>query len=94
MGHTRSCQEPLDVAQTLVIGATTIETVVQDSITGVARANSTYALSGAGASSQLVETNSCPDTMTRTLGYTAAGNTLTLYSNDSGTTTVAVLIRQ
>jgi len=84
----------LDVAQTLIIGATTIQTVVQDSITGVARANSTYTVSGTGASAQLVETNTCPDTTTRTLGFTAVGNTLTLYSTDSGTTTVAVLTRQ
>jgi hypothetical protein len=84
----------LDVAQTLVITGTTIQTVVEDSITGVARGNSTYTVSGAGVFSQLMETNTCPDTMARAFGYTAAGNTLTLYSNDSGTITVAVLTRQ
>jgi len=84
----------LDVAQTLVITGTTIQTVVQDSITGISRGNATYTVSGAGVFSQLMQTNTCPDTTTRAFGYTAMGNTLTLYSNDSGTMTVAVLTRQ
>jgi hypothetical protein len=34
------------------------------------------------------------DAAARAFGYSAAGDTLTLYSTDSGTTTVAVLTRQ
>lgn len=87
----------LDVAQTLTITATTIQTIVDDPITGVSRANATYAVAAAGS---MAQTNSCPDNAMRTLGYTAsaasgaAPATLTLISSDQGTTTVAVLTRQ
>ena len=84
----------LDVAQTLVVSGTSIQTAIQDSITGLSRGSATFTVSGAGVFSQLTQTNTCPDTMTRTFGYTATGNTLTLTSTDSGSTTVGVLTRQ
>jgi hypothetical protein len=81
------------VSQSLQLTATTLQLAVADPFTGTSRANATYTVSG----TNLVQTNTCPDTTARTLGYTsvtAAGvTTLTLITTDSGTTTVATMTR-
>ena len=84
----------VDVAQTLVVTANTVETVISDPINGLSRANATYAIAG----SNMVQTNTCPNTDSRTLGFSVAtsagGTTLTLISTDMSNTTVGVLTRQ
>ncbi len=84
----------VDVAQTLVVTANSVETVINDPIDGLSRANATYAIAG----NNMVQTNTCPNTDTRTLGFSVAtsagGTTLTLISTDTSNTTVGVLTRQ
>ena len=58
----------VDVAQTLVVTANTVETVISDPIDGLSRANATYAIAG----NNMVQTNTCPNTDTRTLGFSVA----------------------
>jgi hypothetical protein len=81
------------VSQSLQLTATTLQLAVADPFTGTSRANASYTVSG----TNLLQTNTCPDTTARTLGYTsvtAAGvTTLTLITTDSGTTTVATMTR-
>jgi hypothetical protein len=81
------------VAQTLVVTANTVATVIDDPVNGFSRANASYTIAG----TDMVQTNTCPNGDRRTLGFTAvsgATTTLTLFSSDQGTTTMATLTLQ
>ncbi len=88
---------PVSAAQTVVITANTVETVVDSALTGLSRENATYVLSG----NDVIETWTCPASVTpttNTFGFsatTAAGvTTLTLISGDTTAANVGVYTKQ
>ena len=85
-----SCIDGISAAQTLAITATTVQAVADDPIIGLQRLDATYTLAG----TDMVQTNTCPNTETRTVGYSATPTTLTVFSVSPGLTTVGVLTRQ
>ena len=77
-----------------MVTANTVQTVIDDPVDGLSRANASYVIAG----NDMVQTNTCPNTDTRTLGFSvgtsAGGTTLTLISTDTNNTTVGLLTRQ
>ncbi len=90
------CQA-IQAAQTLVLTANTVETVVDSPVTGFSRENATYTISGV----DLIQTPTCPaasSPTTNTFGYsvstTAGVTTLTLISAGNGSGTAGVYTKQ
>jgi hypothetical protein len=84
------CVTGLSAAQTLVITATTVQTVAEDSIIGLQHLDATYTVAG----TDMLQIGTCPNTDTRTVGFSATDTTLTVVTINQGSTTVGVLTRQ
>ena len=89
--------DPISIAQTIVLTASTVETAANTTNTGLERASSTFTVAG----TNLIATQTCPATdagTQNTAGFTAstaAGiTTLTLISTVATITTVLVYTKQ